>query len=122
MKKRTRFMAGKGLKDITSLNKCSACGRVKRAHLLCPYCVDGTTLTFSLADMGSSDRTWTDTMTAIKTNIFGQLNWAIRRPTTKQSKQMARERRESVRRSYSLEEDPRKTRAKQVLKHTGWKK
>ena len=40
-KKRQRFMAGKGLKDITSLNKCSACGRVKRAHFLCPYCVDG---------------------------------------------------------------------------------
>jgi large subunit ribosomal protein L32 len=41
MKKRTRLMAGKGLKDITSLNRCSACGRVKRAHILCPYCVDG---------------------------------------------------------------------------------
>lgn len=41
MKKRTRFMAGKGLKDITALTKCSACGRVKRAHILCPYCVDG---------------------------------------------------------------------------------
>jgi ribosomal protein L32 len=40
-KKRQRFMAGKGLKDITSLNRCSACGRVKRAHILCPYCVDG---------------------------------------------------------------------------------
>jgi large subunit ribosomal protein L32 len=38
-KKRQRFMAGKGLKDVTNLNKCSACGRVKRAHLLCPYCV-----------------------------------------------------------------------------------
>ena len=41
MKKRTRFLAGKEIKDITSLNKCSACGRVKRAHILCPYCVDG---------------------------------------------------------------------------------
>ncbi|KFY87480.1 hypothetical protein V498_07151 [Pseudogymnoascus sp. VKM F-4517 (FW-2822)] len=39
MKKRSRFMAGKGLKDVTELNKCSACGHVKRAHLLCPYCV-----------------------------------------------------------------------------------
>jgi ribosomal protein L32 len=29
------------LKDVTSLNKCSACGNVKRAHLLCPYCVRG---------------------------------------------------------------------------------
>ena len=41
MKKRHRFMAGKALKDITNLNKCSACGNVKRAHLLCPYCVRG---------------------------------------------------------------------------------
>jgi large subunit ribosomal protein L32 len=46
MKKRTRLMAGKGLKDITSLNKCSACGRVKRAHILCPYCVDGKPFLF----------------------------------------------------------------------------
>lgn len=39
MKKRHRQMAGKALKDVTALNKCSACGRVKRAHVLCPYCV-----------------------------------------------------------------------------------
>lgn len=41
-KKRQRFMAGKALKDVTALNKCSACGKVKRAHLLCPYCVAGS--------------------------------------------------------------------------------
>jgi large subunit ribosomal protein L32 len=40
-KKRQRLMAGKGLEDITALNRCSACGRVKRLHILCPYCVDG---------------------------------------------------------------------------------
>jgi ribosomal protein L32 len=34
-------MAGKALKDVTALNRCSACGHVKRAHLLCPYCVKG---------------------------------------------------------------------------------
>ncbi|KAF6224054.1 hypothetical protein HO133_010628 [Letharia lupina] len=39
-KKRQRFMAGKALKDVTALNKCSACGNVKRAHLLCPFCVN----------------------------------------------------------------------------------
>jgi len=39
MKKRHRFMAGKALKDVINLNKCSACGNVKRAHFLCPYCV-----------------------------------------------------------------------------------
>ena len=41
MKKRHRQYAGKALKDVTALNKCSACGNVKRAHLLCPYCVQG---------------------------------------------------------------------------------
>jgi large subunit ribosomal protein L32 len=41
MKKRHRQMAGKGLKDVTALNKCSACGKAKRAHVLCPYCVQG---------------------------------------------------------------------------------
>lgn len=42
-KKRHRQMAnGTGkLKDVTALNKCSACGRPKMAHLLCPYCVNG---------------------------------------------------------------------------------
>ena len=43
-KKRSRFLAGKALKDVTSLNRCSGCGNVKRAHLLCPYCVKGITL------------------------------------------------------------------------------
>lgn len=41
MKKRHRQMAGKALKDVTALNRCSACGHVKRSHLLCPYCVKG---------------------------------------------------------------------------------
>ncbi|EMD62689.1 hypothetical protein GGP41_003503 [Bipolaris sorokiniana] len=98
-KKRQRFMAGKGLKDITSLNRCSACGRVKRLHILCPYCVD-----------------------AIKTNIFGQLNWAIRRPTDKQAKQLARERRDEARRKRTMEPDPRKEKEEQILKHTGWRR
>ncbi|EFQ98927.1 hypothetical protein MGYG_01940 [Nannizzia gypsea CBS 118893] len=39
MKKRHRQMAGKALKDNTSLNTCPACGNTKRAHLLCPHCV-----------------------------------------------------------------------------------
>ena len=38
-KKRQRFLAGKALKDTKELNTCSACGTVKRAHLLCPFCV-----------------------------------------------------------------------------------
>ncbi|KAL8681706.1 MAG: hypothetical protein Q9186_002223 [Xanthomendoza sp. 1 TL-2023] len=49
-KKRQRFLAGKALEDVTSLNKCSACGNVKRAHLLCPYCVQGRVLQHFLAD------------------------------------------------------------------------
>lgn len=38
-KKRHRQLAGKALKDVTNLNRCSACGRIKRAYVLCPYCV-----------------------------------------------------------------------------------
>jgi large subunit ribosomal protein L32 len=38
---RHRQMAGKALKDVTALNRCSACGNIKRAHLLCPFCVLG---------------------------------------------------------------------------------
>ncbi|KAF4553288.1 putative ribosomal L32p protein [Elsinoe fawcettii] len=38
-KKRHRQMAGKALQDVTALNTCSGCGRVKRAHTLCVYCV-----------------------------------------------------------------------------------
>ncbi|KAI9780852.1 MAG: hypothetical protein M1839_006479 [Geoglossum umbratile] len=38
-KSRHRQMAGKALKDVTALNKCPACGNLKRAHYLCPYCV-----------------------------------------------------------------------------------
>ena len=40
-KKRQRFLAGKALKDVTETNRCSACGNIKRMHLLCPYCVRG---------------------------------------------------------------------------------
>ncbi|KAI4665139.1 uncharacterized protein J4E88_010587 [Alternaria novae-zelandiae] len=98
-KKRQRFMAGKGLKDITSLNTCSGCGRVKRLHILCPYCVD-----------------------AIKTTIFGQLNWAIRRPTDKQAKVMKREKREEAQRMRTLEPDQRKAKEEAIMKHTGWKR
>ncbi|KAI0878762.1 hypothetical protein GGS24DRAFT_441855 [Hypoxylon argillaceum] len=38
MKKRHRQMAGKGLKDVTNLNKCPSCGGAKRMHTLCPFC------------------------------------------------------------------------------------
>jgi len=98
-KKRQRFMAGKALKDITSLNRCSGCGRVKRMHVLCPYCVD-----------------------AIKTHIFGQLQWSVRRPTRKQAKQLVRERRLHRRDGRSNEEDPRKEKEEAIMKHTGWGK
>ncbi|KAJ2892267.1 hypothetical protein MKZ38_010058 [Zalerion maritima] len=37
-KTRSRQMAGKALKDVTSLCKCPSCGRVKRMHVLCEYC------------------------------------------------------------------------------------
>ncbi|KAF2441778.1 hypothetical protein P171DRAFT_393275 [Karstenula rhodostoma CBS 690.94] len=97
MKKRTRFMAGKGLKDLTNLNKCSACGRVKRAHFLCPYCVD-----------------------AIKSNIFGQHWWSVRVPTRKQEKQLKRQKREELMRSRMVVPDPRED--KPIVEHTTWSK
>ncbi|KAI9753248.1 MAG: Cell death protease [Chaenotheca gracillima] len=40
-KKRSRQLAGKALKDVTGLNRCSACGGLKKSHVLCPYCVKG---------------------------------------------------------------------------------
>ena len=42
MKKRHRQMAGKALKDVTSLCKCPGCGEVKRTHRLCPKCMAST--------------------------------------------------------------------------------
>lgn len=44
-KSRSRRLAGKGLKDVTNLVKCPGCGSVKRAHVLCPYCVAGKIFT-----------------------------------------------------------------------------
>lgn len=41
MKKRHRQLAGKALKDVKSINSCPGCGRPKKAHFLCPYCVAG---------------------------------------------------------------------------------
>ncbi|KAL3427660.1 ribosomal L32p family protein [Phlyctema vagabunda] len=61
MKGRTRRMgAGKGLKDVTSLNKCSACGNVKRAHLLCPYCVKEIQNMFKGKAQTKADKTTAD--------------------------------------------------------------
>lgn len=34
-----RRNTGKGLRDVEGLVHCSSCGRVKRMHFLCPYCV-----------------------------------------------------------------------------------
>ena len=41
MKKRHRQLAGKALKDVKAVNSCPGCGRPKKAHTLCPYCVAG---------------------------------------------------------------------------------
>lgn len=57
---------------------------------------------------------------AIKTNIFRQLNWSIRRPTDKQAKQLAREKRTYAQRNRSMEEDPRLEKERAILQHTGW--
>jgi large subunit ribosomal protein L32 len=57
---------------------------------------------------------------AIKTNIFRQLNWSIRRPTEKQSKQLAREKRQYAQKNRSMEKDPRIEKEEQIMQHTGW--
>ncbi len=57
---------------------------------------------------------------AIKTNIFRQLNWSIRRPTDKQVKQLRREDREYAMKARTMETDTREEKKKQILKHTGW--
>lgn len=41
-KRRHRFLAGKALKDVKSVVKCPGCGKPKKSHTLCPYCVSGT--------------------------------------------------------------------------------
>lgn len=40
-KKRHRQLAGKALKDVKSVVSCPGCGKPKKAHTLCPYCVAG---------------------------------------------------------------------------------
>lgn len=43
-KKRHRQMAGKALKDVTSLCVCPGCGRTKKMHHLCPNCASSKCL------------------------------------------------------------------------------
>lgn len=38
-RRRMRQLAGKALKDVLALNKCSVCGEIKRQHVLCEHCV-----------------------------------------------------------------------------------
>ena len=40
-KKRSRFLAGKALKDVTAVVECPGCRRPKKSHHLCPFCVAG---------------------------------------------------------------------------------
>lgn len=48
-------MAGKALKDVTEIVKCAGCGRPKRMHLMCPYCMICTStrarVWFSITDI-----------------------------------------------------------------------
>lgn len=46
MKKRHRQLAGKALKDVKAVCSCPGCGRPKKAHFLCPYCVAGKSCTW----------------------------------------------------------------------------
>ena len=74
MKKRSRFLAGKALNDVTALNKCSACGTVKRAHLLCPFCVNGMSSDYFDYQSGHGL-----TVGFQKSEICGEENQALRR-------------------------------------------
>lgn len=60
MKKRSRFMAGKALQDVQNINKCSSCGKPKRAHILCPYCVEGTSRSNGASLVCPVDRSYRD--------------------------------------------------------------
>lgn len=70
--------------------------------------------------VGTQHECGTNPIAAIKTNIFRQLNWSIRRPTEKQSKQLAREKRQYAQKNRTMEADPRVEKEQQILKHTGW--
>ncbi|KAF2117878.1 hypothetical protein BDV96DRAFT_611512 [Lophiotrema nucula] len=94
-KKRSRFMAGKALKDLTSLNKCSGCGRVKRAHILCPYCVF-----------------------TIKSKIFGMTDW--RAPKQKHIRQAKYEEIVKRRRERTTDPDPKEEKEKDLLGPLKW--
>lgn len=61
-------MAGKALKDVTSLNRCSACGNIKRAHLLCPYCVQGK------PRLGGISLSYSDQVAEIKNMFQGKMS------------------------------------------------
>jgi ribosomal protein L32 len=52
MKKRHRQLAGKALKDVKAINICPGCGKPKKAHTLCPYCVAGTFVPSYVAKQG----------------------------------------------------------------------
>jgi large subunit ribosomal protein L32 len=66
-KKRHRQMAGKALKDVTSLCKCPACGQTKRMHYLCPHCLQSKSL------VAHYDPTiFTDTNTLSRAEVAGQ--------------------------------------------------
>lgn len=55
-KRRHRQMAGKALKDTTSLCRCPACGNVKRMHYLCSPCAGSKPLPLSKTEgKGSAD-------------------------------------------------------------------
>lgn len=54
-RKRNRQMAGKALKDVTSLAKCPGCGQVKRQHVLCPHCMERRSSAVHLSSLSAFD-------------------------------------------------------------------
>lgn len=52
--RKRRHATGAAQKDLTSLNRCSACGRVKRMHILCTHCVMSTSLSCVSGRLGTT--------------------------------------------------------------------
>ena len=50
-KRRHRQLAGKALKDVKGINSCPGCGKPKKSHTLCPYCVSEIQSGWRDADM-----------------------------------------------------------------------
>ena len=73
------------MKDVTHLTKCSACGKLKRAHVLCPYCVQGmwSHWTHQLFVQMLIDFSATAVRTFVKQHVIGKGEFQQQQPRPK---------------------------------------